>query len=68
MHQGAGIGSRLLSDIETRARALGARRLYTEASLTARPFFQRRGFRVVRENEVERSGVRLRNVIMERTL
>jgi len=68
MHQGVGIASRLLSEIETRARALGARRLFTEASLTARPFFQRRGFRVVRENEVERLGVRMRNYIMERAL
>jgi len=67
-HQGTGIASRLLSEIETRARALGARRLFTEASLTARPFFQRRGFRVVRESEVERLGVRLRNTIMERAL
>ena len=68
MHQGMGIASRLLSEIETRARAIGARRLFTEASLTARPFYQRRGFRIVRENEVERLGVRLRNVIMERAL
>ena len=68
MHQGTGIASRLLSEIETRARAIGARRLFTEASLTARQFFQRRGFRIVRESEVVRSGVRLRNYVMERTL
>lgn len=37
------------------------------ASLTARPFFERRGYRVVRSQEVQRRGVSLRNFRMERT-
>ncbi|MBM6721640.1 GNAT family N-acetyltransferase [Pseudoflavonifractor phocaeensis] len=37
----------------------------TRASLTARPFFERRGWRVVREQQVERHGVLLTNFIME---
>jgi N-acetylglutamate synthase-like GNAT family acetyltransferase len=67
-HQSMGIGSRLLSDMETRARALGARRLYTAASLTAYGFFQRRGFKLVRAQDVELRGVSLRNFVMERAL
>lgn len=67
-HQSMGIASRLLSDMETRARALGTRRMFTEASLTAYPFFQRRGFKLVRAQEVERRGVRFRNFVMERAL
>ena len=67
-YQTMGIGSRLLSDMETRARAVGARRLVTEASLTAYPFFQRRGFRMVRAQEVDRNGVSMRNFLMERML
>ena len=67
-YQAMGIASRLLSEMETRARALGAKRLATEASLTAYPFFQRRGFKLVRAQDVDRNGVSLRNFIMERTL
>ena len=37
----------------------------THASLIARPFFERRGWRVVREQQVERHGVLLTNFVME---
>lgn len=37
----------------------------THASLTARPFFEKRGWRVVREQQVERHGVLLTNFVME---
>ncbi|HUL04914.1 MAG TPA: GNAT family N-acetyltransferase [Candidatus Acidoferrum sp.] len=67
-YQTQGIGSRLLSDMETRARALGARRLTAEASLTAYGFFQRRGFKLVRAQDVDLRGVSFRNFIMERVL
>ena len=67
-YQTQGIGSRLLSDTETRARALGARRLTAEASLTAYGFFQRRGFKLVRAQDVDLRGVSFRNFIMERVL
>jgi GNAT superfamily N-acetyltransferase len=67
-YQTQGIASRLLSDMETRARALGARRLTAEASLTAYGFFQRRGFKLVRAQDVDLGGVSLRNFLMERAL
>src|SRR5262245_3088504 len=67
-HQSMGIASRLLSEMETRARALGAKRLYTQASLTAYGFFQRRGFKLVRAQDVELRGVSFRNFLMERVL
>lgn len=38
----------------------------TYASITARPFFARRGYRVVREQQVERRGVLLTNFRMEK--
>ena len=38
----------------------------THASLTARPFFEKRGWHVVREQQVERRGVLLTNFVMER--
>lgn len=67
-HVSMGIGSRLMSEMETRARQLGARRLTVESSLSAYPFFQRRGFRLVRAQDVDLRGVTLRNFIMERAL
>ena len=39
----------------------------THASLTARPFFEHRGWQVVKEQKVERRGVLLTNFVMERT-
>ena len=36
----------------------------THASLTARPFFERRGWRVEREQQVARHGVNLTNFVM----
>ena len=38
----------------------------THASITARPFFEKRGYTVVREQQVERGGVWLTNFIMKK--
>lgn len=38
----------------------------THASLTARPFFKKRGWQVEREQQVERHGVKLTNFVMIR--
>lgn len=65
---GRGVGTKLCAAAEERARELGLSRIFTEASITARPFFERRGFRVLRENAVVRHGVRLTNFSMEKTL
>ena len=42
--------------------------LFTEASLTARPFFERFSFRVVRSQKVMLRGVQFENFVMERNL
>lgn len=39
--------------------------IVTHASVTARPFFENRGYKVVKEQVVERGGVFLKNYIME---
>lgn len=51
-----------------RARALGLDGISTGASITARPFFERPGFRVVRRNVVVSDDVELVNFSMEKTL
>ena len=65
---GRGVGSLLYAAVEERARGLGVGRIFTEASITARPFFVRRGFRVLRRNTVLREGIELTNFSMEKAL
>jgi putative acetyltransferase len=47
---------------------MGLNRLYTEASITARPVFERHGFHVIAAQEVPARGALLRNYRMEKTL
>ena len=65
---GRGVGSRLYLAVEQVARKQGLGRIFTEASITARPFFERQGFRVVGEQAVVRQGARLTNFAMEKPL
>ncbi|ACE91357.1 MULTISPECIES: GNAT family N-acetyltransferase [Rhizobium] len=64
--QGLGIATRLLSRVEEEALNRGFTRIYTEASRTARPFFERRGFRVMARQTVEKRGQSLENFLMEK--
>lgn len=43
-------------------------RIVTHASITAKPFFEQRGYRVKKEQQVERNGVLLKNYIMEKPM
>ena len=60
--QGQGVASAICDALE---RWSHAPRIVTHASITARPFFERRGYRVVREQQVVRRGVKLTNYVME---
>jgi putative acetyltransferase len=64
--QGKGVASKLLAEIEKEAQSLGVKRVYTEASITAKPFFEKRGFKVIKEQQVEKRGVKLTNFQMEK--
>ncbi|ANM10792.1 MULTISPECIES: GNAT family N-acetyltransferase [unclassified Rhizobium] len=64
--QGLGIASRLLGRVEEQALKLGFKRIYTEASRTARPFFEGKGFRVITRQTVEKRGQSLENFLMEK--
>jgi putative acetyltransferase len=65
---GRGVGWRLYKAVEREARSLGLRRIFTESSITARPFFERHGFRVVREQRVWCRRVEMTNFAMEKPL
>ncbi len=43
-------------------------RITTHASVTARPFFEKRGYRVVRKQQVKRKGIILINFVMEKRM
>ncbi|HND62191.1 MAG TPA: GNAT family N-acetyltransferase [Opitutaceae bacterium] len=64
--QRQGVASQLLLRVETEAELLGLDRLFTEASITARPFFQARGFNVIEPQEVWYRGCTFTNYRMER--
>lgn len=62
-YQGRGIASALCRMLEN---ACPARSFSTHASITARPFFEGRGYRVVKAQQVQRKGQRLTNYRMEK--
>ena len=66
--QGQGVAASIAQALEGFARGLGVGRIAVHASRTARGFFQSRGFRVVKAQQVERRGVLLENFVMERQL
>lgn len=67
-HGARGVATALLAWAETTARATAATRLSTRASITARPFFEARGFAVVEECTAIANGVTLTNYQMIRPL
>ncbi len=67
-HQGRGVASRLLAAVEAAAQAGGLARIFTEASITARPFFERRGFTLIAAQSVAIRGQVLTNFRMEKLL
>lgn len=66
--QGIGVASSLYEYLLVKAKETGIKSLYVEASLIAKPFFEHRGFSVVKKNEVQRNGVPLVNFSMEKHL
>ena len=63
-----GIATALCDALEAHAAAGGVERVTVHASLTARPFFLGRGYRLLREQRVEVGGVFLKNCAMEKPL
>ncbi len=63
-----GVATALLDRVTGIARSQGIGELTVNASLTARPFFERRGFTVIAEQRVERRGSVLTNFRMHSPL
>lgn len=63
--QGCGIGTAICDRLEE---AVTAGKITVHASVTARPFFERRDYKVVREQQVWRDGVVLTSILMEKVV
>jgi GNAT superfamily N-acetyltransferase len=66
--QRKGVGTQILDRIELQAKTLGIHKLFTEASITAKSFFESKGFTVLKQQEVERRGQKLVNFVMEKII
>jgi len=66
--QGQGIADKILSQLETHALKSGNFNLTSDVSITAKPFFEKKGFLVVKEQKNLRKGVELINYKMSKTL
>ena len=65
---GLGIAALLCQHLEDEARMAGSRKLTTASSLAARRFFESMGFRLSGEETVQRHGVAIDRLRMEKTL
>ncbi|MDO5405961.1 MAG: GNAT family N-acetyltransferase [Eubacteriales bacterium] len=62
-YQGKGVATAICDRLEQAVRG----NIVTHASITARPFFEKRGYQVMKEQQVERQGIFLTNFVMEKT-
>lgn len=59
-YQGKGIATVICNQLERTVKG----NITTHASITAKPFFEKRGYKVVEEQQVERQGIYLANFVM----
>ena len=65
--QGKGVATLLLSEVEKIARRYGVHKISVEVSVTARPFFEKHGYKVVKEQKANANRLYLTNYVMEKT-
>ncbi|CDA94200.1 gCN5-related N-acetyltransferase [Prevotella sp. CAG:1320] len=65
--QGKGMATLLLSEVEKIARRYGVHKISVEVSVTARPFFEKHGYKVVKEQKAKANRLYLTNYVMEKT-
>lgn len=61
-------GSALMKEILHRALNNHIHLIFSEVSITAKPFFEKWGFRIVTQQTIIRKGIELTNFKMERTV
>lgn len=66
--QGLKTATAICDELENYVFIKGIRVITVHASISAKPFFINRGYKVVKEQEVERQGIKLTNYLMEKDL
>ena len=64
--QGRGIGTSLMKEVFKTANHLNLKKVFAEVSITAKPFFEAKGFKVIQQQEVSIRTVKLVNFVMEK--
>ena len=67
-HQGMGVASKIYEELQSFAKRNGFEKIVSDVSITAKTFFERRGFQVVQEQQVTIDGVLLTNYKMQKRL
>lgn len=63
-YQKKGVATALCDKLEARA----FEKIVTHASITAKPFFEKRGYNVIKEQQVLRGGLLLTNYVMKKSI
>ena len=66
--QRKGIATALLDEIERAAVTMKLQKIRTEASITAKPFFEHKGFQIQKKQIVNKNGITLPNYLMVKDL
>lgn len=66
--QGRGIASRILEQLESHARSAGCTEIEVHASITAKGFFEKYGYEVLKKQTVELDGIGLENFVMRKSI
>lgn len=67
-HQGEGIATMILERLEAFAKDLNLPAITSDASITARPFFEKFGFKVEKRQELNKKGIQISNFKMRKVL
>ncbi|WP_312939994.1 GNAT family N-acetyltransferase [Oscillibacter sp.] len=67
-YQSRGVATAILYELEHQAISRGIFHFTTYGSITAKPFFEARGYRVVRKNIAVRRNIELTNCFMEKSI
>lgn len=67
-YQRCKVATMIVDALEEHARQTYIKMIVTDASITARPFFEKRGYEVIRQQKVERRGEALINFKMKKIL
>ena len=67
-YQRRGIAKEIVNNLECYVEELGVNTITTEASITAKPFFEKMGYKIIKEQQVERRGQYLTNYIMQKRI